>query len=96
MRVIAVCHRANQRGPVHDPRDAGHVFADLQTGDRRVDRMELAADFDGGFWLHVEHVLVTGTTKHIEQNHRFGFGFFVGVSNRRMQQFGDRHPSKER
>jgi len=48
------------------------MLTDLQSGQRRGDRLEFAADLGRGIRLHVEHVHVTGAAQQVEQNDRLG------------------------
>ena len=56
--VDAVVHRANDRRAVGLFRESREQFAHAVTGERGLDRLELASHFDRSLGLHVPHIEV--------------------------------------
>jgi hypothetical protein len=62
--------RANPYEFVGDRGELGQVLAQLEAGQRRLDGRELAANFDGGLGLQVDHVHVRRTTIEVHVDDR--------------------------
>src|SRR5690348_10802733 len=55
------------------------MLADLDAGDVRLHRLELAPDVDRRVGLHVEHVLVRRTARQVDHNDRLVVGPHSGA-----------------
>ena len=69
------------------------MLADLNPCNIGGDRTKLAANLDWGIHFEVEHILVRGTTRQINHDHRF-----IGTTNLVLglgtKQLGHREPTK--
>ena len=73
MHREVVVQRTNHGQLVGDARMPRHQFADLQSGQIRVDRLKRPAHFRRGVRFHVDHVDVRRPPREPKQNHgRFG------------------------
>ena len=72
VRVERVAERTDQRRPVHPACQPWQVLADVEAGQRRGDRPELAPDAVGGIGLEVEHIDVRRAAEQVEHEDRSG------------------------
>ncbi len=88
--LLLEAHVADDRQFVGDLRLQGHQLADVQAGDVGVDRLELAADFDGGVRLHVVEVDVAGAAVEVDHDDGLARRAGGGAVGPEPQQVGQR------
>jgi hypothetical protein len=94
---LGVRHRPDDRQPVHLGGELGQVLADPDPGDRRVDRVELAADAVGGLGLHVEGVVLPESAAQQDHDHRLRPADLFLLGGARLpgrQQAREPHPQQ--
>ena len=69
---IRMRHRADDGDTVHDAGGVGQQLADVEAGDVALDRLQLAADVDGGARLGVERLELTRRAIQEEEDARLG------------------------
>ena len=78
MCVVAMRDRADQTHFVHQPGHVWQMLANLQTGDRGLNRLEFAPDFHRCIGFQVKHIHLTRTAEQIKQDDRFDLSRSAG------------------
>ncbi len=70
-----VIDRPDDRRFVHPVGRQRQVFADLNSGNVRLDRLEVTSNFEGRLGLQIPHVLRGGPAQEVQQDDTFGFAW---------------------